>query len=69
MRLGNFIRLWAAATLLLMVIIEVYQASNGIGGDVIGVRLVAGLYMSLWASMLSAIVVSLLAIIFRKSET
>jgi hypothetical protein len=68
MRLGNFVRLWAAATLLLMVGIEVYQAIHGIGGEVIGIRLVAGLYMSVWASMFTAIVVSLLAIIFRKSE-
>jgi hypothetical protein len=68
MRLGTFVRIWAAATLLLTVGIEVYQALYGISGDVIGLRLVAGLYMSVWASVFLAVVVGLLAIIFHKSE-
>jgi len=68
MKLGMFVRLWAAATLLLIVSIEIYQAIHGITEDVIGVRLVAGLYMSVWASVIAAVVFSLLAIIFRKSE-
>jgi hypothetical protein len=68
MRLGTFVRIWAAATLLLIVGIELYQALHGISEDVIGVRLVAGLYMSALASVLAAVVVGLLAIIFHKSE-
>ena len=68
MRLGTFVRIWAAATLLLIVATELYQGLHGISDDVIGVRLVAGLYISVWASVLAAIVVGLLAIIFHKSE-
>ena len=68
MRLGTFARIWAAATLLLILAIELYQALHGISDEVIGVRLVAGLYMSILASVLAAIVVGLLAIIFHKSE-
>jgi hypothetical protein len=69
MRLGTFVRIWAAATLLLIVAIELYQALHGISDEVIGVRLVAGLYISVWASALAAVVVGLLAIIFHKSES
>ena len=68
MRLGTFVRIWAAATLLLIVGIELYQALRGISEDVIGVRLVAGLYMSALAAVLAAVVVGLLAIIFHKFE-
>jgi hypothetical protein len=68
MKLGTFVRIWAAATLLLMVGIELYQALHGIGEDIVAVRLVAGLYMSVWASALAAIIVALLAVIFHKSE-
>ncbi len=68
MKLGTFVRIWAAVTLLLMVGIEIYQALYGISGEIVAVRLVAGLYMSVWASGLAAVAVALLAVIFHRSE-
>ena len=64
----KFLRIWAAAALVLLTGIEVFQALYSTSGDVIGLRLVTGLYLSAWGSVLMGVVVALLAIVFHKSE-
>jgi hypothetical protein len=68
MKLGTFVRIWAATALLLTVGIEAFQALHGFSDEAVGVRLVVGLYLSAGASMLAAVVVGLLAIVFHKSK-
>jgi uncharacterized membrane protein YjjB (DUF3815 family) len=68
MRLMAFVKLWAVITLLLLTGIELFMAFGGLSGEAIAIRLVSGLYITVWASALAAIVVSLLAIVFTKAE-